>query len=252
MKRNWLYLVPLTALIIGCGSSGDETKNEGEGSIDLRTYLEKEDITKNYKLDNKELGQMLTNQYYTEVCTVTETKIERKIGGISDSIVNIGEKKLTNIDVADDGNITTTSYRHVDVGDTLYTRDINNTKILKVGSQEIGTQVELGSNSCKLVEKLTKFTKGSNTYTGDILKTKCTKKVTITTKVKDEFIGSVSYLNGTEDSVDISYYYHKKDIGLIASINDDCIPTTSGYPDDDTIECSDDKKRYSYIYYLGT
>jgi hypothetical protein len=249
MKNNWLYLT-LSALIIGCGSTESNTKNDGEGSIDLRSYLEKEDVSKNYQLNNKSVGQTLTNQYYAEVITVSETKIERTIEGIADSIVNIEEKKLTYIDVADDGNINTSSNRYVDIGDTLFSTDINSTKILTVGSQAVGTQEKLGSNSCKLIEELNEFTKGSNTYTGDILKTKCTKITTITTKVKDEFIGSVSYFNGTEDSVDISYFYYKKDIGLISSINDDCILTNSVYPED-TTECSNDNKSYSYTYYLG-
>jgi len=39
-------------------------------------------------------------------------------------------------------------------------------------------------------------------------------------------------------------------MGLIASINDNCIPTNMNYPDD-TIECSDENKSYDYIYYLG-
>lgn len=250
MKKNSLYLIPLSVIIIGCGSTESETTNDGEGSIDLRTYLEKEDISKNYQLNNKAIGQTLTNQYYTEVSTVSETKVERKLEGIINSIVNIEEKKLTNVDIADDGNISISSYRNVDIGDTLFSTDINITKTLKVGTQEVGTQEQIGTNSCKLIEQLDGFTKGSNTYSGNILKVGCTETTTITTKVKDEFLGTVSYVNGTEDSVDTSYYYNKENIGLVASINDDCTPINLGYPDD-TIECGDDNKSYSYIYYLG-
>ena len=92
MKKNYFYLIPLTVLIIGCGGTENDTTNDGEGSIDLRMYLEKEDVSKNYQLNNKVVGQTLTNQYYTEVSTVSETKIERAIEGITDSILNIEEK----------------------------------------------------------------------------------------------------------------------------------------------------------------
>lgn len=250
MKKSWFYFIPLSLLIIGCGSTENNTSIDGEGAIDLRTYLEAEDVTKNYKIEDKVVGQTLTNQYYTEVTAVSDTKIERTLEEITDSVVNIEDKNLTNIDVSDDGNITIGYYRNVDVGDTLFSTDINSTQILKVGSQEVGQTEQLGSNVCQLEEQLDGFTKGSNIYTGDILKLKCTKKTTITTSVKDEFIGTVSYVNGTEDSVDISYTYYKKGLGLIVSTNDDCIPTNMNYPDD-TIECTEDREGYSYIYYLG-
>jgi len=251
MTKNWIYLIPLSAIIIGCGTTdNNDTTNNGEGSIDLRTYLEKEDITKNYQIVNKTIGQKITNQYYSETSTVTTDKIERKLEGITTTIINIEEKKLTVTDVSDEGNIVNSFFRHVDLGNNLFSSDINTTELLKIGDTEVGKRTRVGTNSCKPIEQLTEFTKDSHSYTGDILKTECTKKTTITTKVNSEYIGQVNYINGTEDSVDISYYYQKKDTGLIASINDDCIPTNMKYPDD-TTECSDGNKSYSYIYYLG-
>ena len=251
MKKNWLYLIPLSLIIIGCGGSDDgASAPDGTGSIDLRTYLEKADISKNYQLINKTVGNPLTSQFYTATTTVTADKIERKLEGITTTTIDIGEKKLTITDVSDEGNIVSSFFRHVDLDNNLFSSDINTTELLKIGDTEVGSRTRIGTNSCKPIEQLTEFTKDSHPYAGDILKTKCTKKTTITTKVKSEFIGQVNYINGTEDSVDISYYYQKKDTGLIASINDDCIPKNMNYPDD-TIECSDENKSYSYIYYLG-
>jgi len=250
MKKNWLYLIPLSFIIIGCGSTDSTTKNSGEGSIDLRSYLEKEDITKNYKTINKTVGQKLDNQYYIETTTVTTDKLERKIEDITTYIIDIKDKNLTVTDVSDEGNITNSFFRHVDLGDELFSSDINTTEVLKIGDTEVGSRTRVGTYSCKPIEQLTEFTKNSQSYTGDILKIECSKKTTITTKVKSEYVGQVTYVNGTEDSVDISYYYQKKDMGLIASINDNCIPTNMNYPDD-TIECSDENKSYDYIYYLG-
>lgn len=250
MKKNWLYLIPLSLIIIGCGTTDDNVTNNGEGSIDLRSYLEKEDISKNYQLINKTVSQPLTNQFYTETTTVTTDKIERKLEGITTNTIDIEDKKITITDVSDEGNIVNSFFRYVDLGNSLFSSDINTTEVLKIGDTEVGSRMRVGTNSCKPVKQLTEFTQDSHPYTGDILKIECTKKTTITTKVNSEYVGQVNYVNGTEDSVDISYYYQKKDTGLIASINDDCIPNNMSYPDD-TIECSDENKSYSYIYYLG-
>jgi hypothetical protein len=231
-------------------SRDDENPINGEGSIDLRSYLEKEDITKNYQLINKEVGKALTSQYYTENSVVTAIRVERKLEGITTEIIDIRENNLTLTDVSDEGNVVNVFFRNVNLGETLFSAEINTTKLLKIGSTEVGSQTRMGTSTCVLTEQLTEFTKDSHSYTGDILKTKCTERTTMTTEVKAEFVGQVNYVNGTEDSVDISYLYDKKDVGRIASINDDCIPPNMSYPDD-RIDCSDGNKSYSYIYYLG-
>ncbi|HHB94575.1 MAG TPA: hypothetical protein ENK88_05490 [Campylobacterales bacterium] len=253
MRKDWLYIIPIAMIIVGCGSTNDsEEKVEGEGSIDMRSYFPFESTTKNYQIISKKANTPLSNDYFTEDITVTDSKIETKILDVTDSIMTIQDKKLIYTDVSDEGNIDKTLYRYIDVDDSLYSMDINSTEILTVGTQEVGTRERIGRESCTLVEELSEFTKGSNIYTGNIVKIKCTETTTITTKVKDEFLGTegISYVNGTEDSVDISYRYQKNGVGLIAFINDDCIPENMVYPDD-TIECQEDTKRYSYIYYLG-
>ena len=249
MYKKSIYLIPLVLLMVGCGDTTEE-KADGEGSIDLRTYLEKKDISKNYQLSTKNKEGKLHNNYFTEDITVSATKIERKILTITDTVTNISEKKLTNIESSSEGDISISYFRHVDVGEKLYTTDINKSEILKIGSQEIGIRTTLGDRSCSLKEQLKEFTNGSNAYNGDILKIKCTKDVTITTKVKDEFVGTVSYVNGTEDSIDVNYVYLKKDTGIISSINNDCFPKGANYVDD-TADCTEGTKTYSYRYYLG-
>jgi len=250
MKKNWLYLIPLSFLMVGCGST-DDTTASGDGAIDLRGYFESEAMSKNYQLINKGEDGALTNDYYTEDITVSETRIERAIDGIADTRIDISSDRLSYTDIAPEGDVTVSFYRHVDIGEELFSTDINTTEILKIGEQEIGTQNTLGSRSCKVEEELQDLTSGSNVYTGDILKFKCTKEVTITTQINDEFVGVVSYVNGTEDSVDISYYYQKQNIGLIAALNDDCIPVGMNYPDDTIDVCEATQQRYSYVYYLG-
>ena len=250
MKKRNLYLIPLSVLVIGCGSTEDNTTAKGEGAIDLRTYFEKEDISKKYTLINKEVDRDFTRKKYNEDSVVTASKIERRLKDttIITKTIDIGEKNLTLIDVSDEGNIKNVFFRNVDLGETLFTAEINTTQLLKIGNTVVGSQIRVGTNSCKLIEKRSEFIKDSYPYQGDILKTECTKTTTITTKVDSQYVKDVNYINGTEDSVDISYYYQMKDIGLIASINDDCVPPNMTYPDD-TIQCSDKNKSYSYMYY---
>ena len=248
MSKKNIYLMSLVLLIVGCGDTS--TDNKGEGSIDLRSYLEKANLSKNYQLSNKNKEGLLSNDYFIEEIIVSETKIERKIFNITNSITKITDKELTNVEVSSEGSISTSYFRYVDVGDNLYTTDINKSKTLTVGLQEVGTRKTLGQTSCVLTEELEEFTNGSNTYNGNILKIKCTSNTTITTKIKDEFIGTVNYINGKEDSIDINYIYFKKDLGMIASINDDCLPSNANYIDD-TANCTTGTKSYNYLYYLG-
>ena len=249
MSKKNIYLISLVLLIVGCGDT-NTTDSEGEGAIDLRTYLEKESINKNYQLSNKNKEAILSNDYFTENITVSETQIERKVFDIVNSITKISDKKLTNVEVSSEGSISTTYFRHLDIGDRLYTTDINKSKTLTVGLQEVGTRETLGETTCKLSKQLEEFTNGSNTYSGDILKIKCTSTSTITTQIKDEFIGTVSYVNGKEDSININNVYLKKDIGMIALIDDNCLPSNANYVDD-TADCSEGVKTHSYLYYLG-
>lgn len=253
MNKNWLYIIPMTIIMVGCGTTGsDDTKVEGEGSIDMRSYFPFESTTKNYQIISKKANNPLSNDYFVEDITVTDSMIETKILDVIDHTLAIQDKKLIYTDVSDEGNIDKTLYRYIDVDDSLYSMDINRTEVLKVGTQEVGTRGVVGTANCTLVEELSEFTKDSNIYTGNIIKIKCVETITLTTKVQDEFLGTegVSYVNGTEDSVDISYRYQKNGVGLIASINDDCIPSSMVYPDD-TTECENETKSYSYIYYLG-
>jgi len=251
MIKHWHYLIPISFLLIGCGTTDDTSPSNGEGSIDLRSYLESEDINKNYQLIYKGEDGTLSNDYYTEVITVSDNLIERSIDGIIDTRIAISDDRLTHTDVALEGDLTVSFYRHVDLGEDLFTQDINHTEVLTIGEQEIGTQSTLGNKTCRLEEALQDFTSGSNVYTGNILKFKCTINATITTHINDEFVGIVNYVNGTEDTTDVSYYYQKENIGLIAALNDDCIPTGMHYPDDSIDNCDEASQRFSYIYYLG-
>jgi hypothetical protein len=129
-------------------------------------------------------------------------------------------------------------------------------EILKIGSQKIGekrTKVEEKCMLDSIVERYEKFFFEYTNYDGehDIMKIKCTTKTVVDTKIDAEYVDSVSYTNGVVESKDdISYVYLQKGLGMIATINDDCL--ASKLPDviDDTLppeKCLGE--RYEYDLY---
>ena len=241
-----ILLLPLSLLIIGCGDSTETT--QGKGSLDFKNYLPSSSVSKNYKQVEKKAQIALTNQFYTEVITVDGSTLTTKILGITDNVVTINDDNatLTAIDVANDGNISSTLNRYVDVGYTLVNKDSNTSQTLTLGSQETGTKVRVATLKCTVDEELNGFVRNDNVYTGDILKIKCIETATVTTTIKDEFIGQITDINGSVNVVDIYYLYYKNGVGLVSSIDDNC------YPNDNlSLSCDDSNLTYLYKYYLG-
>ena len=125
---------------------------------------------------------------------------------------------------------------------------------LKIGSQKIGEKYTKVAEKCLLDSIINHYEKFFFEYTNyddnhNIIKLKCTTKTIVDTKIDATFIDSVSYTNGTVESKDdISYIYLQKDLGVIATINDDCL--ASKLPDiiDDTLEpeqCLGERYEYS-------
>jgi hypothetical protein len=249
MKRELLLALPLIFGLVGCGDGSDTSTVGGYGSIDLRSYFPFENVTKNYKVITKKRDEELKEDYITEEISVDDSKIETKIFGVTDSILKIGDEKLVYTDVSAEGNDSTVLYRYVDVGGVIYSKDISKVEKLKEYDQEIGQKSINGTRECILEEELTEFSKDSHFYSGNIIKIKCTNSVTVTTKIKDEYLGQSQYSNNTENVTDISYKYLLNGIGIIASIDDNCIPAGKQYPDD-TKSCAPENREYQYMYYL--
>jgi hypothetical protein len=86
------------------------------------------------------------------------------------------------------------------------------------------TTIDL-AHVCKLKSKETEFTKGDNVYKGDLLKIECISEGKIIFDVKKAILdaGAATDLNGSHNIYDTSYFYIQKDLGEVASVNDDCI-----------------------------
>lgn len=246
MKKNWI-LLPLSVIIIGCGS--DSTTSTTKGSIDISTYLESKSTSKNYQEVNKDKGEAQSRTSFTEESIVTTNKVERRIKNVTDSIITISESKVTKNDISTEGNVTTAFKRYVDVNATLFLYDINVTKPIVIEGNEVGTQDIKGTRTCKLVDNLDGFTHMEYTFTGDIVKVKCTKDVSITRNIKSEFIDVLEGVDGsTVKVIDIFYMYSKKSTGLIAKIDDDC-SNEQGITNDAST-CPEENQSYEYTYFV--
>jgi len=242
MNTNWI-LAPLTLLFIGCGSSSTND------TIDLSTYLEQDNMSKNYQKIVREEGETVLDTTFPTQSIVSTNQVERQFPNNVKILINIGESTIIKNEMSSEGNSSTSFKRLVKVGDTLNYYDVNETKPLEENNQEIGTQTIQGHRTCVLENRLDGFTHNEYTYTGDIVRVKCTADVNVTIKVEDEFLVTSDYRNMTMNMVDHFYMHSKKSEGLIAFIDDDCLNNDVGMPNDNET-CTDNNKDSEYMYYI--
>jgi len=236
---------------IGCGSSD----SSGQDSIDFSNYLPTTSMTKEYTSVSKINGNIESNDYLDTV-TVESNLITMKKGSSIDSIITIKADEIEFKSIHDI-NHTKVVQRNVVIDDVLsnYIKK-SELKILKIGTQRIGEERRKVEEMCLLdsvVNKYEVFFYDYNNYDDnhDILKIKCVIKSVVETTVDAEYTDMVSYQNGTVESKDDIYYlYFQKGLGVIATINDDCL--ASKLPDviDDTLDpslCLGE--RYNYTLY---
>jgi hypothetical protein len=236
---------------IGCGSSD----SSGQDNIDISNYLPTTSMTKEYTSVSKVNGDIESNDYLDTI-TVESNLITMKKGSSVDSIITIKADEIEFKSI-NDINHTKVVQRHVAVDDAIsnYIKE-SELKILKIGTQRIGEERRKVEEMCLLdsvVNKYEVFFYDYNNYDDnhDILKIKCVTKSVVETTVDAEYTDMVSYQNGTVESKDdISYLYLQKGLGVIATINDDCL--SSKLPDiiDDTLDpslCLGE--RYNYTLY---
>ncbi|CAA6827250.1 MAG: Unknown protein [uncultured Sulfurovum sp.] len=169
-----------------------------QGKIDFANYLPAVSTVKNY-IEKYKFGlnseEVISSN--TESITRTNNILEYKYNEGDSNIITINEN---NISVKNSQEIQHSDLtRYFNIGDTIWTDTYNE----ESGSSE--TEV-----SCMVQATLTEFYHGGYTYTGDIIKERCVE--TYTTTINNESI------TGT----DIWYEYMQKDIGEIASIDEDC------------------------------
>jgi hypothetical protein len=216
MNKTLAY-IGVALLIGGCGSSSSHKKKD----VNITDYLPRTNQTKSF-LTTRDGSPDL----YKEKITVKGNKITIKIDNKVARVYTINESNVTLRD--NDKNITATLTKYLNKGDTLYSiPTTQKVEYIKLNDTLLGTKTIERTISCKLEDKLKKFIDYDIKYDGDILKFKCIQDIEEITKKEDNLSDSISeYLtikNGKETKAyDISYFYMKKDEGLIAYIDDNC------------------------------
>jgi len=251
MHKNLIVILSIMAMLFsGCGSSTSKKKK-----IDIANYLPNTTLNKVYthvtKIDGK-----LTNQLYTDSVIVESNLVTVKKNIKLYTLVTIKSEEIE-VKYFEDTNHSKIINRNLTIGDTVSNylkRD--SVEILKIGSQNIGKKYTKIEEICTLDSMIDHYEKFFFEYTNyddnhDIMKIECITKTVTETRIDTEYVDSVSYSNGVVESKDdLSYIYLQKNLGMIATINDDCL--ASKLPDiiDDTLEpdqCLGE--RYEYNLY---
>ena len=243
MKKSLMYITTI-ALLTGCGSSSDKTK------IDIASYLPIKSVEKSYLQTTQGDGGNVIKESVTVADKVITIKGEN----------NVTSKTLTieddTIIVVDKIKESIKSYkRNISVGSNLYSSTIGPiTEDINFNNRKIATKTTKTVKRCNFEDELDALNDYSINYSKDILKFKCTEIKTVTTKVEDNLPSYITLKDGeVQEGYNVSYFYLKKDIGLIADINDNCIVQKNDInaTDDRVIDCIEGTKEYSYKLLLG-
>ena len=243
MNYKHMSLALALVLLTGCGGGSSSSHNDGKGDIDLAKYYPSESMGKRFSTysDSTDTGS------YTEAIEVVGNKITIKEGEtVTEKIVFSDTNITTTLFDSEDGNKVLSMYRHVDLGDTTLFEKIKDTT-----DTSFGNMIKNTTLTCMLKSKENELKKGIvYSHTGDLLKIECIDEGEIVYNVKADLIGVVSDdLNGSHAYYDKSYYYLEKGLGMVASIDDNCIPNEKfSTVVDDRIECT--TKQYDYEFYL--
>lgn len=241
MSIKYISLTLALVLFTGCGgSSSSSKKNDGKGDIDFAAYYPEKSMTKTFLTTWRD-GEESERSHYDQIIevigqTITITKNTDEVAKIVISD--------TNITTTDDGE-SNSMYRHVDIGDTIFSSSFKEVLNEDLGKTTINTTYE-----CKLVSKVEQFEEGDNTYVGDLLKVECIDQGTSIIEVKAALANVVrDDINGSHVLYDKSYFYFKKGLGIVAEVNNDCVTHSElEIINDNEKECV--KEKYEYEFYL--
>ena len=247
MNKNYLIFALAITLFTGCGSSSStDKKNDGKGAIDLAEYFPSKTMTKTISSVERD-GDSVNPSHRNEIINVANNTISTTVDTKLTEKIVISDTNITITDFED--NTTHSIYRHVDIGDTVFSA-----KKKKSENNDLGKITYDFNLNCKLKSKESRFEKNDNVYTGDLLKIECINEGTVVYDIKPSLINVVAHdLNGSHSFYDASYSYLKKGLGEVASIDDNCIPNEilSAIIDDrKSGEACKKKNVYAYEFYL--
>ena len=244
MNKTYITLALVAVLFSACGSTSDDTKNnDGKGAIDLAQYYPSSKI--DHKIFLSAVNGTDQPSVYQQI-KVTKNSVTTTVGSKVIEKVVFSDTNITTTDF-EDKTTTDTMYRHVDIGDIIGSEKINSSEDLDLG--KVTQKLEA---SCQIKSKEPSFKQGTHSYKGELLKLECLVEGTVVYDVKPSLMTVVSPdLNGSHDVYDKSYVYLQKGLGLVAEINDDCVPLKGLPLVDDRKNPKDCKKNQSeYNFYL--
>jgi hypothetical protein len=239
--RKVLVSFTIVTIFWGCGSTSDNGV-----SIDISNYYPNKNMIKSfYKITDSD-----DNDLYDEHISIDKNTITVKVDDVIKRTITINSSDIREID--SDDNLTKVIKKVVKLGAIAYTLPKSRVvKDIKVENTILGHESIESIKTCRLEGHIDKLNNYDIKYSGDILKFKCIEDKTIVTKVKENLPDYINLTNGQKKSdYDISYFYMKKNIGLIAKINDDCIVDNKGTKRINDLSAQCKEKKYTHIFFL--
>ena len=234
MKR---LLMPIIAIFLlnGCGA-----EESSETPVDIAEYMPKNNLSKEYTDIKKINGDKRNRHEYVSTVIVESNLITSKRDNLLESITTVNDDEV-NVLLVGDINRTKIykrkAYLRKEVSNYV---SWNESTALMLGSQKVGEESIKVEESCTYDSKIDKyeiyfFEYNNHDGEHDIIKLKCTSTKTTSTIIDANFTDMLVYENGTVVSKEnISYVYFQKGLGVIATIDDDCIVAKSPDVIDDT------------------
>jgi len=202
------------------------------GTIDLDDYLSPSMST---QLRYTEFSKFADNPE-TEISTFTDVTVSGNMTTLVDEGTNRTELNVLSdrinltqyeTDLNDMQVVSRDSFvgRFYNPGDTFYEVAISGTTFIQEGTVDVSNEFN-GNLSCVIEEKLNSFSERTFTYSGDIVKVRCTLSALST--ITDNITSETTFVSTR--STDLSYY--KSGTSIIITNNSVCIAPGTTISDD--------------------
>jgi hypothetical protein len=251
MKKYFLGIV----LILIFNACGSDSKGSSPIVVDMAEYLPTMSLNKQYT-DVLKVDGDLNNTLYIENVIVESNRIIVKEDSLLKKVTTIDNDTLDVLFVNDE-NRTKVYKRNISIGDEVsYYKSVDESRDLSIGTQVVGEEHVEVIESCtfdSILDNYAIYFYEYRNYDGEheIMKLKCVSHKSVNTIIDQEYVNTVSYENGLITSKDnISYLYLQKGIGVIATIDNDClVDITDNIIDDTADESECIGEQYHHILY---